>query len=103
VMFGAALGLVARAGWANAGTTTTHFVVCLILLSFILPISLRTILDMVKVYNANSLSKDALMPGAFCRNSSIPEELGSIEFLFTDKTGTLTKNEMQLRKLAVGH
>jgi len=102
-MFGAALGLVARAGWAKAGTTTTHFIECLILLNFILPISLRTILDMVKVYNAGSLSKDTKMPGAYCRNSSIPEELGSIEFLFTDKTGTLTKNEMLLKKLAVGN
>jgi P-type E1-E2 ATPase len=58
-------------------------------------------LDMQKVYNAGSLSRDTKMPGAFCRNSSIPEELGSLEFLFSDKTGTLTKNEMQLKKLAV--
>ena len=35
------------------------------------------------------------------RNSQIPEELGALDIIFTDKTGTLTKNEMELKKLAV--
>ena len=33
------------------------------------------------------------------RNTGIPEELGRISYLFTDKTGTLTQNEMLFKKL----
>ncbi|KCV71635.1 hypothetical protein H696_01053 [Fonticula alba] len=41
--------------------------------------------------------------GVLVRNSNIPEELGRIEFLLTDKTGTLTQNVMLMRRLALGH
>jgi len=34
-------------------------------------------------------------------NSSILEELGVISYVLTDKTGTLTANEMVFRKIAV--
>ena len=34
---------------------------------------------------------------ALCRTSSLVEELGQIEFIFSDKTGTLTCNEMEFR------
>ena len=39
------------------------------------------------------------MPGTIPRNSTIPEELGRVQFLLTDKTGTLTKNDMIFKKL----
>lgn len=41
------------------------------------------------------------MLGTIPRNSTIPEELGRIQYLLTDKTGTLTKNEMVFKKLAL--
>lgn len=31
---------------------------------------------------------------ALCRNSDLIEELGQIDFIFSDKTGTLTQNKM---------
>lgn len=47
------------------------------------------------------MSNDELIPGTVCRNSSIPEELGRIEYLLSDKTGTLTYNDMVFKKLSV--
>ncbi len=38
---------------------------------------------------------------ARARNSDIVEDLGLVEYVFSDKTGTLTSNEMQLRAVAV--
>lgn len=38
---------------------------------------------------------------ARARNSDIVEDLGMVEYVFSDKTGTLTSNEMQLRMLAL--
>ena len=38
---------------------------------------------------------------ALARNSDIVEDLGLVRYVFSDKTGTLTANEMQLRGVAV--
>ncbi len=35
---------------------------------------------------------------ALARTSNLNEDLGQIEYVFTDKTGTLTCNEMEFRK-----
>ena len=39
--------------------------------------------------------------GALARNTNLNEDLGKVEYVFSDKTGTLTSNEMQLREVAV--
>ncbi len=36
-----------------------------------------------------------------CRNSDLIEELGQIDFVFSDKTGTLTQNKMVFKKCSV--
>jgi magnesium-transporting ATPase (P-type) len=38
---------------------------------------------------------------ARCRNSNLNEDLGKIDYIFSDKTGTLTSNEMRLRMIAI--
>lgn len=40
------------------------------------------------------VQKDKDIPGTVVRSTTIPEELGRLTFLLSDKTGTLTKNEM---------
>ncbi|KAJ9612325.1 putative aminophospholipid-translocase [Cladophialophora chaetospira] len=74
----------------------------LILFSTIIPISLRVNLDMGKTVYAYFIQHDTGIPGTVVRTSTIPEDLGRIEYLLSDKTGTLTQNEMQLRKIHVG-
>jgi len=49
-----------------------------LLLSAIIPISLRVNLDMAKVFYSYCIYKDTDMPGTIPRNSTIPEELGRI-------------------------
>ena len=39
---------------------------------------------------------------ALCRNSDLIEDLGQVEFVFSDKTGTLTQNKMEFKKTSVG-
>ena len=56
---------------------------------------------MAKVYYSVCIYKDKDIEGTIPRNSTIPEELGRIQYLLTDKTGTLTKNDMIFKKVAM--
>lgn len=42
------------------------------------------------------------LTGTVVRSTTIPEELGRISYLLTDKTGTLTQNEMVFKKIHLG-
>ncbi|RAO65023.1 uncharacterized protein BHQ10_001035 [Talaromyces amestolkiae] len=74
----------------------------LILYSTIIPMSLRVNLDMAKTIYGRFIERDLDIPGTVVRTSTIPEDLGRIEYLLSDKTGTLTQNEMELKKIHVG-
>jgi len=71
----------------------------MLILSDIIPLSLRVYMDLSKVWFSMQIQRDDKIPGTTVRCTTIPEELGRVRYLFTDKTGTLTKNEMILRKL----
>ena len=73
----------------------------IILFSSIIPISLRVNLDVSKTWFSYIVSKDEKIPETIARNSTIPEELGRISYIFSDKTGTLTKNEMVFKNIAM--
>jgi len=56
-------------------------------------------LDLGKCYYCLGIYTDEHIPGTIPRSSTIPEELGRVQFLLTDKTGTLTQNDMIFKKL----
>ena len=70
-----------------------------LLFSSIIPISLRVNLDLAKTLYSFFIMRDDKIPDTVVRSSTIPEELGRISYLFSDKTGTLTQNVMEFKKL----
>jgi P-type E1-E2 ATPase len=52
-------------------------------------------------YDVEMYDQEKDMP-AKVQASNLNEELGQVSFVFSDKTGTLTKNVMTFRKFAVG-
>ena len=74
----------------------------MLLFSYLIPISLRVNLDMGKIFYSWSIGRDKEMPGTQARSTTIPEELGRVSYLLSDKTGTLTCNSMVFKKLHLG-
>ncbi|KAK3359765.1 hypothetical protein B0T25DRAFT_109172 [Lasiosphaeria hispida] len=96
--------LVALEGFSNTKGNVWYVKIMrfLVLFSTIVPISLRVNLDLGKSVYSWFIQRDPGMPGAVVRTSTIPEDLGRIEYLLSDKTGTLTQNEMEMKKIHVG-
>ncbi|KRH94397.1 phospholipid-translocating P-type ATPase, flippase [Pseudoloma neurophilia] len=75
----------------------------IIIFSSVIPISLKVTIDVARLFfYSNWIMADKEIPGCIVRNSNIPEELGRITYLLSDKTGTLTRNEMEMRKVHIG-
>ncbi|MEE6522940.1 hypothetical protein FKM82_021601, partial [Ascaphus truei] len=64
----------------------------LLLFSYIIPISLRVNLDMGKAAYGWMIMRDENIPGTVVRTSTIPEELGRLVYLLTDKTDKEREN-----------
>ena len=73
--------------------------------SHLIPISLYVSLEILKLGQAYLISQDLSMffndKPTTCRSSDLVEELGQVEFIFSDKTGTLTCNEMEFRRCQI--
>ena len=84
-----------------------EFVAHLILFSALIPISLYVTLEVARLVQVLFINQDRAMydsetdTRANARTSNLNEALGSIEALFTDKTGTLTQNVMSFFKCSV--
>ncbi|KAG7098494.1 hypothetical protein E1B28_000438 [Marasmius oreades] len=79
----------------------------IILYNNLIPISLIVTMEVVKYQQAQLINSDLDMyyaktdTPALCRTSSLVEELGQIEYVFSDKTGTLTRNEMEFKMCSI--
>ena len=79
-----------------------------VLYSNLVPISLFVTIEVVKYFQALLINSDLDIyydktdTAAICRTSSLVEELGQIEYIFSDKTGTLTCNQMEFKQCTIG-
>ncbi|GAA6021480.1 hypothetical protein JCM11491_006510 [Sporobolomyces phaffii] len=98
-------GSVSRYPVVNAFVT---FGATLILFQNIVPISLVITVELVKTIQAFFIYQDIEMYYEPLDHPCVPktwnisDDLGQIEYIFSDKTGTLTQNVMEFQKCAIG-
>ncbi|GAV73285.1 E1-E2_ATPase domain-containing protein/HAD domain-containing protein [Cephalotus follicularis] len=84
-----------------------HFLSALMLYSYFIPISLYVSIEIVKVLQSIFINQDVRMyyeetnKPARARTSNLNEELGQVDTILSDKTGTLTCNSMEFMKCSV--
>ncbi|XVF25160.1 hypothetical protein REPUB_Repub13aG0189600 [Reevesia pubescens] len=85
----------------------THLVTALMLYGYLIPISLYVSIEVVKVLQASFINQDIQMYDeetgntAQARTSNLNEELGQVDTILSDKTGTLTCNQMDFLKCSI--
>ncbi|KAL3510901.1 hypothetical protein ACH5RR_030302 [Cinchona calisaya] len=84
-----------------------HFLTAVMLYSYLIPISLYVSIEVVKVLQSMFINQDVHMyyeetdKPAHARTSNLNEELGQVDTILSDKTGTLTCNSMEFIKCSV--
>lgn len=83
------------------------FLSYVILFNNLIPLSMYVTMEGVRFVHARYIESDLEMydevtdTPAQVRNSNINEDLGQIQYIFSDKTGTLTRNEMIFAKCTI--
>ncbi|XP_010534920.1 PREDICTED: phospholipid-transporting ATPase 6 [Tarenaya hassleriana] len=84
-----------------------HLITALLLYGYLIPISLYVSIEVVKVLQATFINQDLNMydsdtgTPAQARTSNLNEELGQVDTILSDKTGTLTCNQMDFLKCSI--
>ncbi|XP_066939381.1 phospholipid-transporting ATPase VD [Macrobrachium rosenbergii] len=79
----------------------------IIVYQVIIPISLYVTIEIIKLMQIYHIHNDKAFKDKKsgktieCRALNIPEELGQVEYVFTDKTGTLTENNMVFQRCSI--
>lgn len=95
-------------GSTPAVTGFVTFWAAVILMQNLIPISLYITIEIAKTLHAFFIFSDAYMYydkvdyPCTPKSWSISDELGQIEYIFSDKTGTLTQNVMEFKKCSIG-
>uniref|UniRef100_A0A4W6EM78 Phospholipid-transporting ATPase n=1 Tax=Lates calcarifer TaxID=8187 RepID=A0A4W6EM78_LATCA len=100
--------------WYNERTDLvrafTDFLAFMVLFNYIIPVSMYVTVEMQKFLGSyfimwdDEMFDEELGERAVVNTSDLNEELGQVEYVFTDKTGTLTENNMEFIECCVdGH
>eukprot|EP00047_Mylnosiga_fluctuans_P014816 m.41382 g.41382 ORF g.41382 m.41382 type:complete len:1201 (+) comp5665_c0_seq3:81-3683(+) len=85
-----------------------RFFTWIIVMQALVPISLYISIELVKLAQVYFIQEDLDLyheetdTKMRCRALNIQEDLGQIEYIFSDKTGTLTQNKMVFHKCSIG-